>query len=106
MAEQMSVIQQAVKKASIEPNCVKSTSSNTGKLSKCPTLKKGMRSSCVGDLQRALRTHGEYLRYNGSPTKIDDYFGPVTEDAVIKFQKKKKISPSNGIVGPKTKAKL
>lgn len=101
----MSVIQQAVKAASTEPLCVVPTSSYSSQLKKCPTLKKGMKSSCVGTLQKALRTHGEFLKYNGKPTTINNDFGPATKDAVKKFQKKKKLVV-DGIVGSKTKAKL
>lgn len=37
------------------------------------------------------------------PTYITSYFGPATKDAVKLFQAKYKITPANGVVGPKTR---
>lgn len=42
----------------------------------------------------------------GSPGNESSYFGTLTKNAVIKFQKKEGISPAVGYVGPMTRAKL
>lgn len=43
----------------------------------------------------------QLLVKNGYPVVTDGFFGPKTEQAVIKFQKQNKIAV-DGIVGPQT----
>lgn len=63
------------------------------------TLKFGDRGSEVEKLQRCLnKTIKTFLNVDGS-------FGPATEKAVKKFQKKYKLEV-DGICGPKTRAKI
>ena len=102
MSDQInSVLMQAVNAAITEKSCAVATSTYSGQLSKCPTLKKGVNNkSCVETLQKALHTHGEYVT-----SKIDGVFDSKTYDAVCKFQKKNKLTV-NRVVVDKTKAKL
>ncbi|MFN6567403.1 peptidoglycan-binding protein [Dendronalium sp. ChiSLP03b] len=58
-------------------------------------LKKGNRSSQVTALQQKLQASGYFQE------SITGYFGPVTEAAVIKFQKANGLI-ADGIVGPQT----
>ena len=60
----------------------------------------GSRGEEVSQLQRRLRAL-DYFFY----PEITGYFGPITEKAVIDFQKANGIDPI-GIVGPKTRAAL
>lgn len=60
--------------------------------------KKGSRGEMVRQIQKALAGAG--LR-----VIVDGNFGPITEEAVKEFQKKKGITP-DGIVGPATLALL
>ena len=64
------------------------------------TLKLGSRGSSVATLQQQLIEKG-YLKI-ANPT---NYFGSLTRDAVIAFQKANKITP-DGIIVPKTLALL
>ncbi|MGB9979368.1 peptidoglycan-binding domain-containing protein [Methanobacterium sp.] len=106
----------------IEPNIVRRTFANWKKptsttstktsssivkaLNKCPTLKYGMtNSNCVNTLQKALKRCGYYVSVNGHSLLLDGDFLKYTLAAVKAFQKKKKLKV-DGIVGPKTKAKL
>ena len=101
MSELTSVLMQAVNAATVEKQCAAATSTYSGQLSKCPTLKKGVNNkSCVETLQKALRTYGEYVTY-----KIDGVFDSKTYEAVCNFQRKNKL-PVNGIVDNNIKAKL
>lgn len=59
------------------------------------TLKYGMQGNDVKELQNALAKLGYF---NTTPT---GYFGSITRDAVIKFQKANNLTP-DGIVGPLT----
>lgn len=59
-------------------------------------LKKGNRGPRVREVQELLKKHGFWTH----PT-ITDFFGPVTESSVIKFQIAKNLK-DDGIVGPKT----
>lgn len=62
------------------------------------TYKRGSRGEMVRQIQKALAGAG--LR-----VIVDGNFGPITEEAVKEFQKKKGITP-DGIVGPATLALL
>jgi len=64
-----------------------------------PTLRRGAKGELVRRLQAALRGAGF------GPAKIDGDFGPATDAAVRRFQSAKGLWP-DGIVGPKTWAKL
>lgn len=59
-------------------------------------LKQGMRHQDVKELQEVLRSKG-YFTYNTST----GYFGSITKDAVMRFQRDANLSV-DGIVGPKT----
>jgi hypothetical protein len=65
---------------------------------KPPTLKFGSKGTWVGKLQSALNSKGAKL-------KRDEHFGSLTLNAVRNFQKSKGLVV-DGIVGPKTWAKL
>jgi len=93
------------KKTSSKTTTTKTTSSTVTALNKCPTLKYGMNNSCVKTLQKALKHCGYYVSVNGHSLLLDGKFGTYTRTAVKAFQKKKKLV-IDGIVGPKTKAKL
>lgn len=62
------------------------------------TYKRGSRGEIVRQIQKALAGAG--LR-----VIVDGNFGPITEEAVREFQKKKGLTP-DGIVGPATLALL
>ncbi len=60
----------------------------------------GLENSEVGDLQRKLLELGFFNE------EITSFFGPITEKAVIDFQKYLKIEPASGFVGPITRGVL
>ncbi|NEO20721.1 MULTISPECIES: peptidoglycan-binding protein [unclassified Moorena] len=62
-------------------------------------LRRGSRGSAVTEVQRQLR---ELRYFNADPT---GYFGPVTEQAVIRFQTDYGLR-ADGIVGSQTRAEL
>ena len=62
-------------------------------------LRKGQKSGLVEDLQESLLALGFH------PGPIDGHFGQLTEDAVEKFQKSRKISV-DGLCGPSTLEEL
>lgn len=62
-------------------------------------LRRGSRGSAVTEVQRQLRELGYF---NADPT---GYFGPVTEQAVIRFQTDYALR-ADGIVGSQTRAEL
>lgn len=64
-----------------------------------PVLKQGMKNSDVWDLQFRLGTGG-YLSVAAT-----GYYGPLTEEAVRKFQLKYGLAV-DGVAGPETMAKL
>lgn len=64
-------------------------------------LKKGDRGYDVQKLQERLRDEGFYTY-----PELTQFFGDHTFAAVVAYQKKNKISPTSGIVGPLTRAKL
>jgi peptidoglycan hydrolase-like protein with peptidoglycan-binding domain len=60
-----------------------------------PILKRGVCEPAVVVLQKVLATHGF------EPDAMDGVFGPMTERAVLAFQRAKGLE-ADGIVGPKT----
>lgn len=67
-----------------------------------PVLRRGNRSSAVGQLQRVLNQHSP--RFNPGP--VDNSYGPLTQGAVLRYQKYYGVRPYDGIYGPLTHAKL
>lgn len=69
-------------------------------------LEKGMKGEDVRKLQKYLNANG-YLITNigdGSPGYETTFFGSLTQQALITFQRAKGISPAAGYFGPKTRA--
>ncbi|MRG87485.1 glycosyl hydrolase family 18 protein [Salinibacillus xinjiangensis] len=66
---------------------------------KKPTLKYGAKGSAVTDVQSKLKKAGFYK------AKVNGKFDAATKQAVIKFQKKYKLT-ADGVVGVKTHSKL
>lgn len=66
-----------------------------GKTSSSRILKLGFQGTDVKELQRDLKLLGFYN------SKLDGYFGPKTEQAVIQFQESSNLTP-DGIAGPET----
>lgn len=66
------------------------------------SLKMGMSGKDVKQLQTLLKK----LNYLSSNHIITNYFGPITNNAVIKFQKDNNINPALGFFGPITQAKI
>jgi Putative peptidoglycan binding domain len=66
------------------------------------TMKKGMSGDDVKQLQLLLQK----LKYLSTTQELSTYFGPLTNNAIIKFQKDNKIQPATGTFGPATQAKL
>jgi len=64
--------------------------------------------SDVKELQKWLNSHGFQLAFTGpgSPGNETDIFGYLTKQALIKFQQLNNISPSNGRLGPQTRARI
>lgn len=82
---------------------IKVVSDGTSVVTSAPTLEKeilfqGKTGEEVKKLQALLNRHGAKL-------DVDGDFGPRTKDAVMKFQRKFKLTP-DGIVGPYTWDKL
>lgn len=72
-------------------------------------LSLGMTDPQVKELQQVLNKNPQTqlsVSGPGSPGNETQYFGPITQAAVIKFQKLHKINPSSGYVGPLTRAVL
>lgn len=65
-----------------------------------PTLRLGSRGRAVSDLQRALKNKG-YFTYH----TITEYYGTITRDAVIRFQRDYGLAV-DGIAGQKTQTAL
>jgi hypothetical protein len=65
------------------------------------TLSVGMSGDAVSALQRILKYYGFYVY-----PEITGYFGPITQNAVVSFQKVRGLAPYPGIVGPRTRAEL
>jgi peptidoglycan hydrolase-like protein with peptidoglycan-binding domain len=61
----------------------------------------GSRGNDITALQKILKYYGYYTF-----TTTTGYFGPVTKEAVIEYQKDNNITPYSGIVGPKTRVAL
>jgi hypothetical protein len=68
-------------------------------------LKLGNRHTDVKELQKFLNANGFVIAAKGagSPGQETTYFGTATKNALIKFQKAKKIKPANGLFGPITR---
>lgn len=60
----------------------------------------GSRGEDVRDLQQFLKEQGFFKR------ETTDYFGAITKNALIQYQKKEKISPASGFFGVKTRAHI
>ncbi len=62
----------------------------------------------LGDRGEAIKDLQEFLVYEGSYVEslISGYFGNLTRNAVIKFQKKYLITPVSGYVGYKTRHRM
>lgn len=72
-------------------------------------LQKGMTDPDVKRLQQLLNKNPATLvspAGPGSPGKETDFFGALTFNAVVKFQKLHNIKPTSGYVGPLTRAVL
>jgi hypothetical protein len=65
-------------------------------------LKKGMSGNDVKQLQTLLQK----INYLSNTQTLSTYFGVITTNALIKFQKDNKIQPSTGSFDPITQAKL
>ncbi len=68
-------------------------------------LKFGMRGEDVKALQQYLNNHGYILAKSGAGSlgQETNYFGRLTQSALIKFQKDHNISPAVGYFGPITR---
>lgn len=86
----------------VESSPIESTNSSTTTNLFTRTLKIGMSGDDVKQLQTLLQKLG----YIPPTQKVSNYFGSVTKNAVIKFQRDNKILPSNGIFGTNTANKL
>jgi hypothetical protein len=66
----------------------------------------GIKGDDVIKLQKYLNNNGFILDSSGagSPGKETNYFGQLTQNALIKFQQEKNISPAVGYFGPITKS--
>jgi uncharacterized protein YcgL (UPF0745 family) len=64
-------------------------------------LKQGMTHPDVSKLQERLRDEGYYTY-----PQITGYFGPITKEALIKYQKANNIKPAEGYFGPITRSKM
>ena len=71
-------------------------------------LYRGLSGEDVLTLQRLLNTNGYTVASTGAGSSGNEttYFGPATENAVIRFQIAHGITPSVGYVGPLTRAAL
>ncbi len=83
------------------PGSSSAGSGSTSRVAK-PVLRRGMKNSEVKILQQNLTDH----RPQFNPRGIDGSYGPLTEDAVLRYQKYYGVKPYDGIYGPKTAAKL
>jgi peptidoglycan hydrolase-like protein with peptidoglycan-binding domain len=62
----------------------------------------------LGDRGEAVKDLQEFLVYEGSYTQalVSGYFGSLTRNAVMKFQRKYSITPVSGYVGYKTRHRM
>ncbi len=69
-------------------------------------LSSGMTNLEVKELQKFLNTHGSPVAPTGPGSKGNEtnYFGKLTQKALIDFQSKNSISPAVGYFGPKTRS--
>jgi len=89
------IISNSVKQKIIERNDVPEIASLSSNISV------GMKGSSVSYLQKYLASKG-FLKIEF----VTGYFGEITRQAVVDFQKSNNISPASGFVGPKTRAKI
>lgn len=68
-------------------------------------LKLGSTGEDVRQLQKYLNSHGFLVSATGagSPGNETNYFGPATQNALIRFQNAKNISPASGYFGSVTR---
>jgi peptidoglycan hydrolase-like protein with peptidoglycan-binding domain len=68
-------------------------------------LKQGMSGNDVKELQKYLNSNGFLVDTTGvgSPGRENTYFGKLTKQALIRFQKANKIFPAVGYFGPVTR---
>ena len=64
-----------------------------------------MEIETIGDEVRELQRLLQCLGYYPKDFDLTGYYGPITQDAVIKFQKDKGLDPI-GVVGPATRDEL
>ena len=83
---------------------MQTTNETQAKLPLCSSLSTLQRNNNTVANQD-VRYLQQSLVKNGYPVTTDGFFGPKTEQAVINFQKKTKITV-DGIVGPKTWSQL
>ena len=94
-------IQDLLDKISALQNQIKQLQKSTISISLTRDLSIGSKGDDVGQLQKFLINQGVYPE-----ARISGYFGPLTKNAVIRFQKKYEIFPQIGYVGPKTRNKI
>jgi hypothetical protein len=82
-----------------EPASSGSRKPGKGQVSRRPMLARGATGAMVKSLQRLLNKLGF------GPLDVDGIFGPLTQAAVTRFQRAKKLG-ADGVVGPKTWAAL
>ncbi len=63
-------------------------------------LREGSRGPAVTRLQQELKTRGFFMHW-----RTTDFFGPMTRNAVVAFQRSRGLT-ADGIVGPKTNSAL
>jgi len=81
------------------------TNTTTDKFIFLNNLSKNMNHPDVKELQKYLNSHGFPVSSSG-PGSIGNettYFGTLTQNALIQFQKSKSITPSSGFFGPITR---
>jgi SpoIID/LytB domain protein len=76
-------------------------STSTGRFRFTYNLSYGSHDAAVRFLQERLRAAGYFPR----SVPASDYFGPITRDAVTRYQRAQRIS-ATGFVGPTTRARL
>ena len=84
---------------------ISSATKNKTKFTFNKDLKLGAVNNDVKELQKYLNANGYVVSKKGAGSKGKEttIFGPATKAALIKFQKAKKINPSNGLLGLSTR---